>query len=251
MILSLCCRGSIAHASDIQVSLKESVLKISGSCTGELVAIDLKNEDKVVYNSQTTCQNEEYSFRDDLSVWGIPEGAYQIVINGQALQQPLTYKKEKAPEHELVSLGSEKKPLVKEEKAQTLSLDGAIAQFGESLKKLDESLKVIEDEAQKNTAYTDSLKGSLVSVMRDALGVLTGFFKDFEDASTEVEMTEEVSDTVPYPASGQEEKGTQENSTEKTINNTDVKNENNDSQVSPDDVLQTSGLRVEGQETAQ
>ena len=147
--------------------------------------------------------------------------------------------------------GGEKKPLVKEEKAQTLSLDGAIAQFGESLKKLDESLKVIEDEAQKNTAYTDSLKGSLVSVMRDALGVLTGFFKDFEDASTEVEMTEEVSDTVPYPASGQEEKGTQENSTEKTINNTDVKNENNDSQVSPDDVLQTSGLRVEGQETAQ
>ncbi len=247
----LCFQTSGVYASDIQISLKESVLKISGSCTGELVAIELKSEDKVVYNSQTTCQNEEYSFRDDLSVWGIPEGTYQIAINGQALQQPLTYRKEKIPEHKLVSLGSEKKPLVKEEKAQTLSLDGAIAQFGESLKKLDESLKVIENEAQKNTAYTDSLKGSLVSVMRDALGVLTGFFNDFEDASTEVEMTEEVPDTASYPAGGQEEKGTQENSTEKIINNTDTKNENNDSQAISDDVLQTSGLRVEGQETTQ
>lgn len=67
-----------------EISFEKNNLSLSGVCENDVMVQLFADEsmEKSAYSAGIKCENGNYEFSDDLSIWNIPEGNYAVVIDG-------------------------------------------------------------------------------------------------------------------------------------------------------------------------
>ncbi len=80
------------------VSTAPNKVEAGGACS-ENVEIKLAQTNtpaKIVYSAGALCKDGKFSFSDDLTQWNLPEGNYNVIINGEKKSDKITVKRENA-----------------------------------------------------------------------------------------------------------------------------------------------------------
>lgn len=133
-------------ASAEEASFDKNKLSLAGKCEKNITVQLFEDEslEKSAYSAGVKCENGEYEFSDDLSIWNIPEGNYALVIDGDKINVQnidVKYEKKVLPDvqktEQPVEKGTEKDNVDPAEQETQESADvkflGAFAVFQQSI----------------------------------------------------------------------------------------------------------------------
>lgn len=170
----------------VEVQVVENTLTVTGDCQEDLpIALEQERSGDRVYGSTLVCEEGSFDFADDLNAWNLPVGSYRVYISNVLLPQTFDILPGggRPNDHPTVSLGSDalSPPVATVDEG----LAGGVVRLGQGLDEVDRALGAIEENLKADDYRNDTLRHTLITVMRDALGVLIGFYKDFLQAGQE------------------------------------------------------------------
>lgn len=92
LVVGLClCIPFSVLAAPFSVHMDGNVFSLAGECEGSDVLVQLRHEEngEMTYTSHAECLDERFAFTDDLGEWNIPDGRYELYLDGERVRRTI------------------------------------------------------------------------------------------------------------------------------------------------------------------
>lgn len=215
LIVSTLIIGSLIWTSPVKADLRfelqseENQLTLTGSCDAD-VHIELYEGENFeldpLYTAVAPCTNEAFAHDDNLLKWGIADGQYKLVVEGDRHTiRDFIVKQPPVTTEEMVAREAREKGLPTEVGLSADQIfENAQASFGNKLYSLETDLITMQ-ESLKDTSYPDFIKvglsGALSTVEVVTKKLQETFFiveqRNFEEKATSIESLPKAEPIAP------------------------------------------------------